>query len=121
MSFGHEKLKDLVVLTASGRIDLSNADDFGQALSAALADARAVLILDFSGIEYISSAGLRSLLIAFKTAKTENTVLAVAALRPLVLEIFEISRFDLVIPLFGTVRDAVSAHAAHALSDFDAR
>ena len=121
MGFCHTKLKDLVVLTASGRIDLSNADVFGQALSAALADAGAVVVLDFSGIEYISSAGLRSLLIAFKSAKTENRILAVAALQPLVLEIFEISRFDLVIPLFDTVRDAVSTHAAHTLSDFDAR
>ena len=105
--------------SAAGRIDLSNADAFKDSLSEALSRAKTALIVDLSELEYISSAGLRSLMIVFKAAKGEGKAFSVAALNPLVLEIFTISRFNLVFPLFATVRDAIKAQAPDALPAFD--
>jgi len=98
---------DAVLVSASGRIDLSNAEAFKDALSASMAKAKAALILDLSGVDYISSAGLRALMIAFKAGKADGKAFGIAALQPLLLEIFTISRFNLVFPLFDTVRQAV--------------
>lgn len=111
---------DTILVAATGRIDLSNADAFRDALAASLAKAKSTLILDLSGVEYISSAGLRALMIVFKGAKAENKNFGMAALQPLLVEIFTISRFNQVFALFGTVRGAVEKLAPDTLTQFDA-
>lgn len=77
----------LVVAPSEDRIDLSNADSFKDALLANLSAASKVMIVDLSSVEYVSSAGLRSLMIAFKAAKAQSKTFAIAALRPLTREI----------------------------------
>jgi anti-sigma B factor antagonist len=116
MNWSDKSLGDAVMLSASGRIDLSNADAFKDALSASLAKAKSALILDLSGVDYISSAGLRALMIVFKAGKAEGKSFGIAALQPLLLEIFTISRFNLVFPLFETVRAAVEKLAPNEAS-----
>lgn len=118
MNWNERSLGDAMLVSAAGRIDLSNADTFKDALAAALAKAKTALIIDLSGVDYISSAGLRSLMIVFKAGKAEGKAFAIAALRPLLLEIFTISRFNLVFPLFDTVRDAVAKLAPDAVDRF---
>jgi anti-sigma B factor antagonist len=106
MAWSERQVGDAVLAEARGRIDLSNADAFRDDLTAAMAKAKTAVVVDLSGVDYISSAGLRSLMIVHKAAKTEGKTLALAALQPLLLEIFAISRFNLVFPMFETVRAA---------------
>lgn len=76
------------------------------------------LVLDLSGLEYVSSAGLRCLMLAAKEARERKGRLIVAAMQPIVAEIFKISRFNLVFEVFATLREAlasVSPQAAEAL------
>ena len=120
MNCSATNLGDAVLVAASGRIDLSNAEGFKDTLSAALATAKTALIVDLSGIDYISSAGLRSLMIVFKAGKVGGKAFAIAGLQPLVLEIFTISRFNLVFPLFDRPRDAVAELVPDALAEYDA-
>jgi anti-anti-sigma factor len=119
MKCNETNLGDVTRVTVSGRIDLSNADELKDVLLSALSRVKSVLVLDLSGVDYISSAGLRSAMIVFKAAKAEGKTFVVAALQPLVMEIFTISRFHLIFPLFATVREAVEAHAPHALTALD--
>ena len=109
----------LVMAPREGRIDMANADAFKQALLDAVAAASPVMIVDLSSVEYISSAGLRALMIAFKTAKAEQKTMAIAALQPLTQEIFTISRFNMVFTLFDGVRDAIAGLAPNAVAEFD--
>jgi anti-sigma B factor antagonist/stage II sporulation protein AA (anti-sigma F factor antagonist) len=120
MNFRESQVGSVTIGSPSGRIDLSNADAFRDSLATSLSRAKSALVLDLSGLEYISSAGLRSLMIVFKAAKAEGKAFSVAALKPLVLEIFTISRFNLVFPLFDTVRDAIKTQAPDTLTAFDA-
>jgi anti-sigma B factor antagonist/stage II sporulation protein AA (anti-sigma F factor antagonist) len=108
------------LVTATGRIDLTNANAFKDALTAAQSSAASALIVDLSRVDYISSAGLRSLMIVFKAGKAAGKSFAIAGLQPLVLEIFTISRFNLVFPLFDRTRDAVEKLTPDALAAFDA-
>lgn len=110
----------LVIAPREGRIDLDNAEAFTAQLLATLAKTPKALIVDLSSVEYISSAGLRSLMIARNTAKAQDSALGVAALRPLTREIFAISRFDIVFTLFDTVRGAIESLAPQAIAEFDA-
>ena len=120
MNCKETKFGPVSVLKVSGRIDLSNADAFKDTLSKAQADATSGVVVDLAEVDYISSAGLRSLMIVFKSSKTENKQFAIAALQPLLMEIFTISRFHLVFPLFDTVRAAIEKQVPDSLPDFDA-
>lgn len=78
------------------------------------------LVLDFSKVTYISSVGLRVLMIAAKQMRGRHARIAVTGLQPIVAEIFSISRFDAVLEVFPDVRDAVAAISTGALAAYDA-
>ena len=119
MNCKETKFGAAVVLSITGRVDLSNADEFKDKLTAALGNASGGLIVDMGGVDYISSAGLRSLMIVFKAAKAAGKQFAITALQPLLMEIFTISRFHLVFPLFDTSRAAIEKQVPGALAEFD--
>jgi anti-anti-sigma factor len=103
---------NILVLSPIGRIDHASANDFSQSLEPHLALCKAGgtgLVLDFGGIEYVSSVGLRSLMLASRQVKAQNGKIAIAALTPGVQEVFEISRFNLVYKVFDSVDAAVTA------------
>jgi anti-anti-sigma factor len=112
MAFDGTTVGGAALVKTDGRIDMSNADAFKDTLLSALSAAPRGLVVDMAGVEYISSAGLRSLMIALRAAKDAGKEFAVAALTPLVLEIFTISRFNLVFPLYGGVAEALEAVGA---------
>jgi anti-anti-sigma factor len=106
-----------VVLAPAGRIDMATADQFRERLIPLISSAAAAgesVVLDFSGVDYISSAGLRVLMLAAKEARSSGGRIAVAALQPLVNEIFQISRFDKVVACHVGVNDALKAVSAPA-------
>lgn len=112
-----------MVLATTGRIDHASAEGFKTALQPYLDRCTAggdVVVVDLSAVEYISSVGLRVLMLAAKQVKSQGGAVAVAALQPVVKEIFEISKFNLVIPCFAGVRDALAELAPAALAAYGA-
>ncbi len=105
---------ETVVLSPRGRIDHASAEAFKTALGPHLAQAGPghPLVLDLAGVDYIASVGLRVLMLASRQARAQGGTIAVAALQPLVREIFEISKFTLVFPCFASVADALASPAA---------
>jgi len=101
----------LQVLRVQGRIDQLSANSFSEKLAPWLtrcADTGKPLLLDFSGVDYISSVGLRVLQLAAKQLKPHGVKVGIAALTPVVAEVFKIARFNLVVPVFADV-DSASA------------
>lgn len=112
-----------LVLAVAGRIDHASAESFRAALQPHLDRCKAgagVIVLDLSGVEYISSVGLRVLMLAAKQVKSQSGAIAVAALQPVVREIFEISKFNLVIACFAGVREALADLSPSALAEYGA-
>lgn len=106
MNFPTREQAGVLIVSVSGRIDHNVSEEFTQALDpllAACAQGRPSLLLDFSGVDYISSAGLRVLMMASRRAKAQQGVFAIAALQPMVQEVFAISRFNLIVPCYATV------------------
>lgn len=81
------------ILTISGRIDVTTSADFEKQVLSKLAEANEIF-LDCSGIEYISSAGLRSMLIIAKNADTQNKKVILCRISKLCHEVLEVSGFD---------------------------
>ena len=99
------------VMAVSGRLDIVSANAFRDALLSRLGGADPRVVLDFSGVEYISSAGLRELMIASKQARAAGVALAIAGMQPLVAEIFQISRFDTLFACHPTLEQALAGHS----------
>ena len=76
-----------LTIALTGRLDTVTAPDFEQALTKSL-DGVTALILDFSDLEYISSAGLRTVLIAHKRMAGQGTM-TILGTNELVMEVFE--------------------------------
>ena len=64
--------------------------------------------LDHSHVVYISSVGLRVLLLAAKQVKAQQGRIAIAALSPIVTEVFQVSHFNLVLSVYPDVASAVA-------------
>jgi anti-anti-sigma factor len=111
MQIGEERRDGATVLLPVGRIDNDGSPAFQAKLLATIGTAPGGVVVDFGGVDYISSAGLRALMMGAKQSKATNVRLAVAALKPLVKEIFTISRFAAVVQVFETTDDALAAWA----------
>jgi anti-sigma B factor antagonist len=123
MELSSKRFADTVVLFPQGRIDDATAEGFKAEVAPHLVDctgARGPLVIDMTAVEYISSVGLRVLMLASKQAKVQGCRLAVCGLQPVVREIFEISRFNLVLHVFPALREALSALSVEALAAFEA-
>jgi len=122
MELNPKRYADTLVLSPAGRIDHATSETFMQALAGPLARCAAGqdrLVLDFSAIEYISSAGLRVIMLAGKQAKAQGGTLVMAALSPVVAEIIEISRFHMIFPVHASVREALERISPSALAAYD--
>jgi len=122
MNVSSRRYANAVVLRVEGRLDqdtcVAFTTDLMKSVDTAAADGGAV-VLDLSGLEYISSAGLRCFMLASRQAKSQRAKIAVAALQPMVAEIFQISHFNLVFQVFPTVREALGAVSGDAAAAFD--
>lgn len=123
MDFSSRSLADVIIASPVGPIDHANAQALQQALTPILkepAPGTAALVLDFGGVDYISSMGLRVLMVAAKQMRARSARIAVAELRPVVKEIFDIARFNHVTEVFPTLRAALQALSPAALAAYDA-
>ncbi len=103
------------VLHVQGRLDHAHAKAFENALAPHLIECTAAgpaVLLDFANVVYISSVGLRVLLLAAKQAKAQQGRIAIAALTPVVTEVFQVSHFNLVLKVYPDVATASMALAA---------
>jgi len=123
VEFSSRSLADVIVATPVGPIDHANAQTLQQALEPLLkelAPGNAALLLDFAGVEYISSMGLRVLMVAAKQVRGRGIRIGVTSLRPVVKEIFEIARFNHVTEVFASLRAALEQISPSALAAYDA-
>ena len=112
---------DAQVARPKGRIDHASTVAFELALTPLLAEViarRGSLVLDFSEVEYISSVGLRVLMIAAKQMREHQSQLLVAALQPVVAEIFAISRFNRILTVTPTLDAALALCSPAALAQY---
>lgn len=123
MECSSNRFAEVVVVALLGKLDHPSAASLQatlEPLAADAADREAPLLLDFAGVSYISSMGLRVLMVVAKAMRARRQRIGAAALQPAVAEIFAIARFNHVLEVFPSVRDALAALSPPALEAFDA-
>jgi anti-anti-sigma factor len=101
----------VVIVTARGRLDGNTCQAFGARLEKLTAGAQPRLLVDFSGIEFVSSAGLRVVLSLIKRVKGAHGTLALCAVRPPVREVLDITGFTAMLDMHASRAEGIAALA----------
>ena len=98
MEVSYGLLADAVIVAPVGRVDEATWEEFGARLTKGVEQAskesRRTMIIDLSGIEYMSSRGLRALTMAKQEGIGAGVSVRLAAPNDLMREILAISRYD---------------------------
>ena len=97
-----------IIAAVCGRVDTLSSQAFEKGLAGALAQQGKLLILDLSGLEYISSAGLRVILSTAKTMKGKGGEVRLAGTAGSVKKVFQVSGFFSMFKNFETRSDALA-------------
>jgi len=105
-----EEIGDITVASFVDKkiLDESNIQIIGDQLFALLdEDHRKKIVLDFSAVEYLSSAAMGKLITLDKKVKAVSGKLRLCCIRPDIHEIFEITRLNKIFDIRQTQEDAV--------------
>jgi anti-anti-sigma factor len=107
MKIDATKEGNAVVMSLKGRLDAAASSEFETRLSDCISKGDSNFLLNFTDLEYISSAGLRSILTTSKKLKEVNGKIVLAGLHGPVEEVFKISGFISIFRVFGTPEAAL--------------
>ena len=96
------------VIEVEGRIDASTSKDLETALVGLAGEDGGPVVVDFSRVDYISSAGLRVLLVGLKALSASDRRLALASMNPDVRDVVTLTGMDKVLDCFDDVETALA-------------
>ena len=97
------------LVSVTGRMDAVSSPEFEKELARLIDEGNINFVVDLAGLDYISSSGLRSILVTAKKLKAKNGQILLASLQAVVKEVFEISGFSAIIPIHESVEEAMAA------------
>ena len=109
MRIHEEKDGDVLVLQVGDRLDSATAPEFEQRILSVIDAGEHSLLLDFSALDYMNSAGLKALLLAAKKVAPKNGRLVICGLASNVETVFQLTGFD---KMFTIKPDRAAARAA---------
>jgi anti-anti-sigma factor len=111
MQIVEEKLGTVLVVTLKGRLDAATSKAVEDRLLSLIEGGDVRLVIDLEQLDYISSVGLRVLMLTAKRLRTANGAIVVCALQPTVQQVFEIAGFITIFRIFPNREAAVAAIA----------
>lgn len=102
-----EVFESHIVVRVSGQLDVTSGNVFEKFLTTHIHSEKIAVVIDMRGVEYLSSAGLRSLLLLVKQSRQYGTQLFFCNLSSFVNEIFEVSGFSSLMTVFSSLGEAV--------------
>ncbi len=98
---------EVKVLAFEGRLDTQTSPDAQQRLTRLIEEGETKILVNLEKLDYISSAGLRVLLVVAKQLKTTDGELRICSLNEVVKEVFDISGFDMILPISASESEAL--------------
>jgi anti-sigma B factor antagonist len=109
MELSVKPLKHIDVISVLGRIDSVNAHEFDNALKGLQERGRHKLVLDFSGLDYISSGGLRGMVGALKVARNNGGDIVLVKPNDRIRDTLSLVGFQSLFVQYDDLLDAVDA------------
>ncbi len=107
MQISIKTTNEVKLLAFEGRLDTQTSPDAQQQLTRLIEEGENRFLVNFEKLDYISSAGLRVLLVAAKQLKGIDGELRICRLNEVVREVFEISGFTTIFKVFGSESEAL--------------
>src|SRR5690606_561953 len=108
MKLTMDKMDGMLIACPQGVVNSANAEQFEAELMAQVDKGERRVVLDLGRLDYISSAGLRVVLLVAKQLRQVQGELVLCELKPHVREVFEISGFLTIFPVAAS-REAAAA------------
>lgn len=102
----HKRVEEL---TISGRIDSSNASQLDDKLKSLIEDGKVNLVLELSGVEYMSSAGLRAIVAALRETNKKRGDVRLANVSERVSDVLSLAGLDSLFDTFDTTAAAIGS------------
>jgi anti-anti-sigma factor len=109
MNISTEKIDGFCVIKIEGRIDTTNFNGFETEINLLFNSGEKNIVFNCSGLNYISSSGLRVFLLTQKKSISLNGKLHLCCLQPTIKEIFDISGFSTIFKIFDSEQEAIVA------------
>ncbi|RJQ59743.1 MAG: anti-sigma factor antagonist [Desulfobacteraceae bacterium] len=103
-----DKQDKAFVVKIKGSMDAVSAPDFEKACGGWIDGGENTLVIDLAELEYISSAGLRSILVTAKKLKAIKGQIAFCNPSKMVERVFSISGFSSLFPMCSSLEEAIS-------------
>ena len=101
--------KNTMIVTVVGRIDSTTSSELEAWAREALNPPEYDVVMDFSRLDYISSAGLRTMLNISKSINKYSHTFALCRVQDHIREVFEISGFDSFIPIYRSREESLAS------------
>lgn len=102
---------DVLVVDMVGRLDSRTSGPVSTELNALVQGGRRKLVLNLAGVDYMSSAGLRAILVAAKLMQVHDGALKICAANPSVQHVMEVSGIGSLLNLCASEQEALAALA----------
>jgi anti-sigma B factor antagonist len=107
MEITEGRTADIVTLSLAGKLDTTSAKAFEEKILGQIEAGDRRFIIDLAQLDYVSSSGLRVLLLASKRLSSANGKIALCSLKDQVKEVFDIAGFSSIFPIFGSHDEAI--------------
>ena len=107
MQISVKTTNEVKILAFEGRLDTQTSPDAQQQLTRLIEEGETKILVNLEKVDYISSAGLRVLLVVAKQLKTTDGELRICSLNEVVKEVFDISGFDMILPISASESEAL--------------
>ncbi len=104
-----EQRGGVALLRVEGDVDAGTVDTFREGIDALLARGEHKFVVDLSGVPFMDSAGLATLVQLFKRVRIGEGDVRLAGLQPDVLRVFQLVRLTRVFDVYETADDAVAS------------
>ena len=105
---GWSREAGVIVASLGGRVDSGNSAAFRDALEEGIPEGERALVLDCGRLSYMSSAGLRVLLVIARKFQGPDQAIGMCRLTETIRSVVSHSGFDKIIPVHGSLADAVT-------------
>ena len=109
MEIQKEQVGDAHVVTVNGRLDGIYSTNFANQVGALITGTGTKILIDFTDIDFVSSAGLRALLVLMKKATATGSVFALCGVNEQVQEVLNISGFATMFTIHPSRAEALAA------------
>ncbi len=107
MQISVKTTNEVKVLAFEGRLDTQTSPDAQQQLIRLIEEGETKILVNREKLDYLSSAGLRVLHVVAKQLKTTDGELRICSLNEIVKEVFDISGFDMILPISASESEAL--------------